>query len=137
MKKFAGDIIILHMCTKNHNHMMYGSSDTEWNILGHLLPFNPPMDPENQNFQKNRKKTWRYYYFTNINDSHMMYGSLDIESNRQNFLSFGTIFCPFTPLRTQKIKIFKNWRNAWRYHHFIQVYQKLWSHAILFLRYGT
>ena len=21
MKKFAGDIVILHMCTKNHNHM--------------------------------------------------------------------------------------------------------------------
>ena len=30
MKKFAGDIIILHMCNKNHNHMMYGSLDTEW-----------------------------------------------------------------------------------------------------------
>ena len=25
MKNLAGDIIILHMCTKNHNHMMYGS----------------------------------------------------------------------------------------------------------------
>ena len=25
MKKFAGDIIILHMCSKNHNHIMYGS----------------------------------------------------------------------------------------------------------------
>ena len=22
MKKFAGDIVILHMCTKNHNHML-------------------------------------------------------------------------------------------------------------------
>ena len=22
MKKIAGDIIILHMCTKNHNHMI-------------------------------------------------------------------------------------------------------------------
>ena len=29
MKKIAGDII-LHMCTKNHNHMIYGSCDTEW-----------------------------------------------------------------------------------------------------------
>ena len=25
MKNLAGDIIILHMCTKNHNHIMYGS----------------------------------------------------------------------------------------------------------------
>ena len=32
MKKIAGDIIILHMCTKNHNHMMYGSWDTDKNF---------------------------------------------------------------------------------------------------------
>ena len=36
MKKNAGDIIILHMCTKNHDHMMYDSWDmvrkrqTDW-----------------------------------------------------------------------------------------------------------
>ena len=27
MKKMPGDIIILHMCTKNYDHMMYGSWD--------------------------------------------------------------------------------------------------------------
>ena len=27
MEKAAGDNIILYMCTKNHNHMMYGSWD--------------------------------------------------------------------------------------------------------------
>ena len=25
MKKASGDVITLHMCTKNHNHMMYAS----------------------------------------------------------------------------------------------------------------
>ena len=30
MIKIVGDIIILHVCTKNHNHMIYGSWDTEW-----------------------------------------------------------------------------------------------------------
>ena len=30
----------------------------------------------------------------NINDSHMMYGSWDMEHDRQNFLSFWTIFWP-------------------------------------------
>ena len=39
----------------------------------------------------------------------MMYGSWDMKSNRQNLLSCWTIFCPFTPLTTQKIKIFKKW----------------------------
>ena len=31
MKKIASDIIILHMCTKNHNHMMYASWKMECN----------------------------------------------------------------------------------------------------------
>ena len=36
-----------------------------------------------------------------------MYDSWDIEYDRQNFVSFWTIFCSFTPLITQKIKIMK------------------------------
>ena len=40
MKKIAGDIIILYMCTKNHNYMRHSSSDTEWNrIFSHFGPF--------------------------------------------------------------------------------------------------
>ena len=100
-KKNPGDIITLHICTINENHMMYGSWDIESNrqyfvILDHFLPFYPPMDPENQNFQ-NGQNTWRYYHFTNVNDSPMINGSSDTECNRQNILSFWAIFCPFTP----------------------------------------
>ena len=144
MKKQPGDIIILHMCT--------------------------------------------------INDNHIMYGSWDMESDEQNFLSFWTIFCPFNPLTTQKIKILKKWKKqleilsfytcvtkmtiiwcmipemssardsffchfgpffalfpekskfskkmkkttvTWRYHHFTILYQKSWSYAILFLKCGA
>ena len=60
MKKITGDIIILHMCTKNHNHM-YGSWDMECDrqnffvIMDRFLPFYPPMDPENQNCEKMKK----------------------------------------------------------------------------------
>ena len=53
MKKFAGDIIILHMCTKNHNHMMHASWDMECDRQN-FLSFGV-MDPENQNFEKNKK----------------------------------------------------------------------------------
>ena len=35
------------------------------------------------------------------------------------------------------MKISKNEKNVWRYHHFTQLYQKLWLGAILFLRYGA
>ena len=59
LKKAPGDIIILHICTINDNHM---------------------------------------------------HGSWDTEHDGQNCLSFWTIFCPFTPLTTRKIKIFKKWK---------------------------
>ena len=52
-----------------------------------------------------------------------MYGSWHTECDRQNFLSFWTIFCSFTTLKTQKIK------DAWRYYHFTKVnykWQSLW-----------
>ena len=91
--------------------LQYGVQQTEFSvIMDCFLPFFPPMDPENQNFEK-MKKTLEdiiiLQMFT-INDSHMIYGFSDMECNRQNFLSFWTIFCPFTPLTTQKIKILKN-----------------------------
>ena len=50
--------------------MMYGSWDMEPNseffvILDRFLAFYTPMDPENQNFEKNKTKNkWRYYHFT-------------------------------------------------------------------------
>ena len=45
---------------------------------------------------------------------------------------------PFTPLAARKMKISKIWiKKAWRYQHFTHVYQKSWSYAILFLRYGV
>ena len=36
----------------------------------------------------------------------------EIWSTTGNILSFWTIFCPFTPLTTQKIKILKKWKNC-------------------------
>ena len=67
MKKTPGDIIILHLCTRNDNHMMYGSSDIKHNRHNffffhfvYFLPFYPVNNPKNQNFEK-MKKTWRYH----------------------------------------------------------------------------
>ena len=80
--------------------LRYGVRQTEYFvIMDRFLPFYSPMDPENQNFEK-MKKTLEdiiiLQMFT-INDSHMIYGFSDMECNRQNFLSFWTVFCPFTP----------------------------------------
>ena len=44
-----------------------------------------------------------------INDNHMMYGSWDLECNRQNFLSFWTVFA-LLPSNNPKSKILKKWK---------------------------
>ena len=64
-KKNPGDIIILHKCSKNHNHLLYCSRDMVHDrclqlqllffILGYLLPFYPPNSSKNENFQKMKK----------------------------------------------------------------------------------
>ena len=47
-----------------------------------------------------------------IDDNHLMYGSWDSERDGEKFLSFWTIFCPFTSLTTRKVKILKNWKKC-------------------------
>ena len=95
MKKFAGDIITLHMCTKNHNHMMYGSWDTEWNRqtkFSFCL-----MIPNIRILKKKETNAWRYYHFTHVyyklqsyDPWSLRYGACD----GQTFLSFWAVFFP-------------------------------------------
>ena len=82
MNKKPGDTIILHKCTKNHDHMLHCS----WDVMHDECNF---------------------------------------------YFSFLAIFCP----PPEKSKFKKNEKNAMRYHHFTQVYQKLWSYDVQFLRY--
>ena len=79
-------------------------------IFNCFLPFYCPNNPKNQNFAKMKKLSGDIIILhrCNINDNNMMYGSWDTNHDRQNFLSFWTILCPFTTLTTQKIKIWKN-----------------------------
>ena len=97
-KKIAGDIIILHMCTKNHNHMRYSSWDTEWDkFFCHFGPFFAlylplhPNNPENQNFEKIRKASGDVIILNWCNKKHdrMMYAYTDMECNRQFFVILG------------------------------------------------
>ena len=110
-------------------------------ILDRSLPFYPPMESENQNFEniKIMPGDIIILHMCIINDNHMMYGYWDMERNGQNFLSFlsfWTLFCPFTspPLTSWKIKISKKWKNRWRYYHFTHVYHKWQSYDVWFLR---
>ena len=121
------------MCTINQDHVMYGSWDIKskkqsFLSFCHFLPFDPPNNPKNQNFEKMKKKPLEIiitlHKYT-INDNHMIYGSRDINCKRQIFFCHLRPFFPhFTPLTAQKLKSSKNEKNTRRYHHFPQVYQK-------------
>ena len=68
LKKTPGDIIILHMCIINDNHIMYCSRHMERDqqeffvILDRFLPFYPPNDPQNQNFIKTKLTPGDIFY---------------------------------------------------------------------------
>ena len=121
MKKIAGDIIILHMCTKNHNHMRYSSWDTEWHKMfchfGLFFTFltpSPPNNPEHQNFEKMKKASGDVIILNlcNKKHDHIMYAYSDMECNRHNFSSFQAIFCSFATLLTLKVKIWKKCKKS-------------------------
>ena len=78
-----------------------------WVFLDCFLPFYLlPNNSKNQNFEKIKKRPWRYYHFTQVYHKRKSY---DVWFLRL-FLSFWTVFCPFTAITTQKTKILKKWK---------------------------
>ena len=135
MKKMSGDIFLLyiHLYHKWRSYDIwfpkYKVQQTEiFAILGNFFcPFSPLTSWKNKILPL-RKNTWRYYNFTHVYQkctNHMMYGSWDIECNRQNFLSFWTILCPFTK-KNQNFE--KNKKDVWIYYYFTQVWHKWQSY---------
>ena len=84
IEKIAGDIIILHMCTKKHNHMRYRVRDRIFCPFGPFFallppppPPSPPINPEYQNFEKMKKASGDVItlHMSTKNHDHMMYAS--------------------------------------------------------------
>ena len=74
----------------------------------------PPSPLENKNIKKMKKNAWRYHqYIIKISQAyqksyHRLYCSWDMECDGCNsYLWFWAIFCTFTPITAQKIKISK------------------------------
>ena len=126
--------------------MVYGSWDMEQNrqkffvILDHFLPFYPP------NKQKIRiLKNWKtpediiILHMCTINDNHMIYGFSDMESNWQIFLSFWTIFCPFTPYNNPENQNFEKMKKTSGDTMYLHVSTIKGNHIydVWFLRYGA
>ena len=106
---------------QNLDDMIYSSWDTEQNILklvilGHFLPFNPPLKKKQKSkFWKMKKETPGdiiILHMCTINDNHMMHGSWDVKHDGQEFFVILDRFLLFYPLTTQKIKILKNWKKS-------------------------
>ena len=98
LKKGSWDVIILHMCTKNHDHMMYGSWDIRHNgqffVILAIFCTLTLLTTQKSKFWKNNENPGDsiILHLCTTNDNHMMYGSSNMEHNRHNFLSFWAIF---------------------------------------------
>ena len=109
-------------------------------ILSYFFPFYSSSSQKNQNFEKIESTPGDMIILDMCTKNHdqMMCGSWDMVRHRDNcYFSFWAIFYPFIPYQPEKSKFWKNEKNAWRYHHFTYVYQKLWSYDVRFLRYAA
>ena len=131
MKKIAGDIIILHICTKNHNHMRYGSWDNEvrqifLSFRAIFLHFDPP--PLTTHKIKIFKK-WKeclempsfYICVPKITTVYIMYASWDMECDRHNCCHFGPFFALSPHCWPRKLKFWNNVKKSWRYYPYTHV----------------
>ena len=136
MKKFAGNIIILHMCTKNHSHMMYSSWDIEcnrqnvlslWTIYALLLPYGPI----NSKCWKNKKNTWRYH-FTNVyhNGYHIWFFRYGVQ--RTKFFFILDHFLPFYLKNNPKNQYFEKLQNAPGYIIILYNFPKNYDHMLYY-----
>ena len=97
MENTPDDIIQVYHKSQSYDvwFLRYWAQQTEFFvILGNFLPFYPSNNLKNQNFEKMREIIT--LYMCTINDNYMIYGSWDIKHDRQNCLSFWTVFWPFT-----------------------------------------
>ena len=85
-------------------------------------------------------------HLCHTNDDYMLYGSWDMEQDRQIFLSFCVIFCPFDSENQNFEKMTKNtwtffallphyWTQKLKFGKMQNVYYKWWSYDVWFQRY--
>ena len=90
---------------------IWSTTDRIFYHSGLFLALLTPYGLRKSNFWKNEKNTWRYHF------TYHKWQSYDIWFQRYGvqwtifFCHFGLFFfCPFTLLKTQKIKILKKWQ---------------------------
>ena len=119
LKKTPGDIIIYTFSLKMTIIWcmvpeIWSATDRVFCHFGAFFALLSPYGPRELKFWKMKKipEDIIILQMCTINDSYMMYSSWDMKCNALNFLSYWTMFCSFTPLTTQKIKLLKNWKKC-------------------------
>ena len=122
-KKTLGYIIILHNCTKNHDHILYCSWDMAcdnynshflfWAIFCLPLPLTAPKMTISKHMKKAPGDIIILHKCTKNHDhDHTISCSWDMACDECNYFSFWAIFCPFTTLTAQKIEISEKWKKC-------------------------
>ena len=78
--------------------------------------FLPPNNPENQNFEKMKKKPWGDYHFKH---EYHKWKSYDVQT--EFFVVLGLLHAPAL-YKPRESKFWKNQKNTWKDNHFTQVY---------------
>ena len=118
LKKIAGEIIISHLFTKNHNHMRHGSWDTGWHrqnfwsLWAIFCPFTPLTikNLKNKNFEK-----MRCHHFAHVYQISQSYDACFLRHGAQQteFLFFrGQFFLPLYPNKNLKNQNFEKMKKA-------------------------
>ena len=118
MKKAYGDVIILNLCNKKHDHMMYltqiwSATDIIFALLPHYWKILKKI------FKKNVKNAWRYHPFT-----HMYHKSRSYDVWLLQYKVYLCHFLPFDPPNNPQNQNFEKNKNTLRYYHFTFVYHK-------------
>ena len=143
MKKSSEDIIILHMCTINDTHMIYGSWDMEhdrqsFSSFCAIFCTFSPLKTWKIKIKKRRKILEILSLYTVVPKIMILCYTVAEIWHMMDVIVIFHFGLSFTyPPNSPKNENFKKWKKACRYYHFTQVCQKSWSYAALFLRYGV
>ena len=119
MKKNPGDVIILHKCTKSHDHPLYCSGDVAWDgcncyfsFWAIFCPFNhltnrkkklskkkqkKPEQQQQQQWQQQKQPGDIILHKCTKNQDHMLYWSWDIWSMTDVIIFCFELFCALLP----------------------------------------
>ena len=148
-KKIAGDNIISHMCPFTHMQHKSRSSDIWFLrykffvIMGHFLPFDPPNNRKNQNFEKIKKPLEMLLFYTCVPQMTTIYCMVPEILSVADIFFFVMLgyFLPFYPtpfpLTAQNIKILKKARKLLEIFYLSTMNKNQKSNNVWFLRYGA